>query len=112
MKDLFYKQQGDILFKRVEDKKFNTKGMKKLETNIVAEGEATGHAHRFAEPQYQRGDVGLFSDATGRMFVVVRRQAEITHEEHGNFDLPPGNYIVDKVREKDHISDEVRRVID
>ena len=37
-------------------------------------------------------------------FQVTGKTVTITHEEHDPLDLPPGNYIVRIVRERNHIT--------
>jgi hypothetical protein len=49
--------------------------------NIVAEGEATGHAHRL--------EGGTIYEDDGRMFITAGDRASMTHEEHGTRTLEP-----------------------
>ena len=49
------------------------------ESNVVAEGEVTGHAHRL-----QNGEVW---ESEGQLLVVARRDASLTHEEHKQLSL-------------------------
>lgn len=55
---------------------------------ILAEGEATGHAHRIAEKS-----VVLWSSGDQR-YLTVEGPATLTHEEHGAIPLPAGIYEV------------------
>ena len=55
---------------------------------VLAEGEATGHAHAIAEPDAREFRVG------DERFVLVRSAAQLIHEEHATIDLPPGAYRV------------------
>ena len=55
---------------------------------VLAEGEATGHAHAITEPDAREFRVGE------ERFVLVRSAAQLIHEEHATIDLPPGAYRV------------------
>lgn len=100
-----YLQQGDVLLKKCNGV---PAGMKKLNHGIVAEGEATGHAHRLAGNNYE-----LYEHPQKHsLFIVVKKPTKLTHEEHGDIDLPPGDYFVDGVKEYDHFNEEARRVVD
>lgn len=65
---------------------------------IVAEGEATGHAHRVTGPgvelRDESDDTGDHSDVLDRLRLYLPDGGTITHEEHGEIDLPPGKYEV------------------
>lgn len=98
-------QQGDVVFKRVED--FNPDGMKKLKTLCIQEGEVTGHSHVL-----EGGNVKIFEDHTKNKFVQILSEAVLRHEEHRPFKLPPGKYKVHIVREVDHINNIIRQVAD
>lgn len=57
------------------------------ETQIVlAEGEATGHAHRVVSPEAQLVEL---LDGGPRM-LVLQEPAALTHEEHAPIELPAG----------------------
>lgn len=64
---------------------------------ILLRGEATGHNHRL------QGDFTLFrsNDKTeqGQGYFEVHSNANLTHEEHGNIDLPKGFYAIVRQRE-------------
>ena len=80
---------------------------KKLPHTILAEGEATGHAHRAT------GGV-LFADGDA-LLMEVADEATITHEEHHSQTIPPsptGDYQIGGVMEQDHFDQEARRVRD
>ena len=75
---------------------------KKIEGRILAEGEATGHAHRVSVDVYERED-GLreFSGET-----------VITHEEHKPVSIPAGDWVSGQVMEFDHLDQQLRQVRD
>ena len=80
--------------------------MKKLEKPILAEGEATGHAHVLVDDS-----VDVFEDGDSRLFGLSKK-TDLMHEEHGKITIPPGEYESGKVIEYDHFSEEARKVID
>lgn len=55
--------------------------------NIVAEGEATGHAHRLM------GDGRLFL-CNGELHLEAGQSTSLTHDEHARLDIPPGTFRV------------------
>ena len=77
---------------------------------VLAEGEATGHAHAIAERDAREFRVG------DERFVLVRSAAQLIHEEHATIDLPPGAYRVVIQREYEPApipsADAWRRVVD
>lgn len=97
-----YYQQGDILIKVIEKIPQKTE---KQKTMVVAEGEATGHAHRV-----QGNSIVAALEAI--LFIEVIEESKITHEEHLPITLPPGSYEVSTVREYDHFQERARRVVD
>lgn len=97
-----YFQQGDVLIKKIDEM---PKKVKKLKTTVIAEGEATGHAHRII------GDGSLY--VLGQtMFLQAKAEVELKHEEHDPIKIPPGVYAIDNVREFDHFKQESRKVVD
>lgn len=75
-----------------------------LPVPVLAEGEATGHAHRLPE------GIAVLENPDGtREFTGP---ATVTHEEHAPVALPPTEYLSDRVREYDHAAEEARRVCD
>ena len=75
---------------------------------VLAEGEVTGHAHRLLDD----ADVEVY-EHEGTLFLRVgARGAPISHEEHGQAVIAPGEYRVGRVQEYDHFSEESRAVRD
>lgn len=104
MKNKTYIQQGDTLY----FPEALPKDLVELKTNVVQEGEATGHAHRLHGEGFQ-----LFEQPkTKEKFLRVVEPTALRHEEHKEITLPPGDYRVGIVREYDHFSEEARRVAD
>ncbi len=80
---------------------------KKLSHTVLAEGEATGHAHRAV------GDgVALYETAPDAVYLSAPLGAEVVHEEHRPITLPAGEYDRSIVAEYDHFAEESRAVVD
>lgn len=75
---------------------------------VLAEGEATGHAHRLADP----ASAQVYADGdSDRLFLdVIADSATVVHEEHGPITVPKGAYQIRIQRE--YHPREIRRVID
>ncbi len=102
-----YWQHGDVLIHEIQAL---PNGVRRSDRRVLAEGEATGHAHRLLEG----ADVETFEDNVGGLFLRVGPGGgPLTHEEHGLGVLPP-NVIgeVDRVQEYDHFAEEARAVQD
>lgn len=82
-------------------------GLEKFETNAVAEGEVTGHAHRL-----DSNSEVLIDRKTSVRYLKVVAPSALTHEEHDTREVPPGLYRIGIVRETDHIGKVTRRVLD
>jgi hypothetical protein len=107
------RQQGDVLIKTDEDlvlpadaKPVEPKGGRL----ILAEGEATGHAHAIEACD----EAQLFCTPAGELFLQVTGEKPVTvkHEEHKAVEVPPGTYFIDIVQEYDYFEDEARKVED
>ena len=68
---------------------------------VLAEGEATGHAHAILEP-----GADLYGDDLNRRFLEVLAEGgvDLVHEEHAAIHLDPGTYQVVRQREHDYRS--------
>ena len=78
----------------------------KKHKSVLAEGEATGHAHRLVD------DVDVVERDDGVRIFSLEKGCDVTHEEHGVVKLPKGDYLADRVVEQDHFAEEARRVAD
>ena len=96
-------QQGDVLCKTIS---IPAGAGKKDGKKVLAEGEATGHAH------VVEGDAELL-ELGDRLFLrVLSGNARVIHEEHKPIEIPPGEYEIERVREYDHFREEARQVVD
>ena len=116
-------QQGDVVMFKVDDEYFD-KNTRSGDANVIeyhgkqpthaimAFGEVTGHTHQVNMANMLK-DAGVtlhmgYNRKAGTDvpdgFVVQNEGVILTHEEHDPLELPPGKYIVRRVREFDHIS--------
>ena len=96
-------QQGDVLLFSIPE---CPAGGSVLQHTILAEGEATGHAH------VALGDGVELIERDGTLFLSAPQGATVTHQEHAAVTLPSGTYRVGRVREYDHFQEEARQVRD
>jgi hypothetical protein len=96
-------QQGDVLIKPVAE---IPRWAEPVDSRVLAEGEATGHKH-LAEAEDVR--LVLFE---GALYMHVPAGTRVVHEEHDALDVPPGDYLVGRVREYDHFAEEARPIAD
>jgi hypothetical protein len=97
-------------------------GWQKLDTNVIREGEATGHKHEvlaklaatvvlFAPPESLLASLPRMDRITGQdRLLVADGPVEIVHPEHKPLALPKGMHLVIVQREYDETSS--RRVRD
>jgi len=101
-----YVQQGDVIIKRVDVDMVDMQKIKKSTKGfILAEGEATGHAHRVAD------DIELF-EKEGTLYINSKGGFTVEHEEHKPITIEKGTYEIGIVQEYDHFAEEARRVAD
>jgi len=100
-------RQGDILFIKHGDTPSGEVVPRDAHNRIVvAEGEATGHAHAIHEET-----ATLYRDnALNRTWVVVDESAHVVHEEHDTVTLDSGTWLV--VYQRQYVRGQVRRVLD
>jgi hypothetical protein len=91
-------RQGDVLLVPVEE--IPAAEAREVENGsrfVLAEGEATGHAHVVL------GEAKLYLPGTGRAgagtYILVEEPATLVHEEHDAIGLAPGPYEVRRQRE-------------
>ena len=93
-------RQGDVLLVPVEGIPFQRQRvLTGRRAGVVAEGEATGHAHRVEGPARVVAATP-HPQAGGSLYVVVAgARAELVHEEHDPIALARGVYRVVRQRE-------------
>jgi len=105
-------RQGDVLIVPLNDKPNYDKmerTSKKGQPVVLAEGEATGHAHRIM-PEKNEDAAALFMKDGQTFLQVTAEEAKLVHEEHDMHLLPAGDYEV--VRQREYTPEEIRTVLD
>jgi hypothetical protein len=96
-------QQGDVqLFPEALPE-----GLTRLNTDVVQEGELTGHAHRLSEGEFE-----VYQDNANAIRLRVITPTALKHEEHDTRTIPPGDYRIGIVQQWDYEAEESKRVID
>jgi hypothetical protein len=90
-------QQGDVTIKPVP--KIPRRAVA-TGNRVLAEGETTGHKH-VAESE----DVSLFLHEE-TLFMRAPAGTTITHQNHQAIQVPPGDYVIGRVRKYDHFAEE------
>lgn len=98
------RQQGDVLIKSTNSIPIMAK---KLTHLTLAKGEHTGNHHTIT-----KGDAELYEE-NGILYLRVNSaEATLTHQEHRPVVIVKGEYEIGRVREYDHLTDEVKNVSD
>jgi len=115
MKSNQFYQHGDVLIKKCES---IPEGCKQIQTNVLAEGEVTGHYHALVPKGteltrcQQVPGLRVVKADTGDTYIQTDTEIDIVHQEHRRITLDPGIYQIDLVREYDYDAMETRRVVD
>jgi hypothetical protein len=101
-------QQGDVLLEKIGAIPHRKEAKLKRHVRgwVLAEGEATGHAHEVI------GDGVEVYEHDGVLYLSAPNGGTVKHEEHKTITVPPGNYRVGIVQEYDHFAEEARQVRD
>jgi hypothetical protein len=81
-------RQGDVLLVEVDDIPEDAAPEPRSGRIVLAEGEATGHAHAIHEP-----DARTFTHE-GQRFLLTKSRAQLIHEEHGPIEVPDGAWRI------------------
>ncbi len=100
-------QQGDVLIRKAHIDLTDAKNIKRKNGAIIlAEGEATGHAHRIFDVN------ALFFEKDGKFYLKNDKSVIVQHEEHEPITIEPGIWEVGQVREKNWLSGMISKVVD
>lgn len=99
-------RQGDVLLREVRSIPKDAKHKQPKERIVLAYGEVTGHAHAIHDLE----NVDVFIGANGEMYLGVKRDVALEHEEHATITLPPGNY--ERVLQREYEPQGFRNVAD
>lgn len=95
-KKQFY-QQGDVLFKQIDE--FPEGERKEKEGNVVYEGEGSGHFHSIGA-----GAIFSLFFVDNKLFVENQKNnIVIEHQEHNPIELPSGKWEIDRTNEYDWV---------
>jgi len=103
------KQQGDVLLQQLNGTPCGKQRIipRHARGFVLAEGEATGHAHVIdSETNARLIEIG------DRLILQLQEEAELKHEEHGPVTLEPGVWEVGIVEEYDYFAQMTRNVVD
>lgn len=103
-------RQGDIFFAKVSKTNLPTT-QKKLNTNILAYGEVTGHSHKITSPAFS--ELESVVDKNGDIYVMSpKSEITVSHDEHNSITLPAGEWFrISRQREYDPIAVEKERIV-
>lgn len=102
------RQQGDVTFVKVDRMPSGGRTVQPGPRGyVVAEGEATGHAHVLATEA-----VLEMREVNGVLYARISDPTALVHDEHHANPSEPGVYAFGRVREYDHFTEEARQVVD
>ena len=99
-------RQGDVYLRQVKAIPADAAVTEQKDRIVLAYGEVTGHAHAIHD--LDRVDVFVKSD--GAMYLHVKTETELKHEEHSTITLPAGNY--ERVIQREYSPEAIRNVKD
>lgn len=98
-------RHGDVVLYPVSASKVKGKVVKQNGKFVLAEGSTTGHKHVLT------AKMEIKQDKKG-VYLSLKADGKLTHEEHATITLPKGNYFVGQEREVDNFTKTVRQVVD
>jgi hypothetical protein len=98
-------RQGDVLIEEIPVSEIPPKAVKTKGRVILAEGEATGHAHEIAESDGEAWKIG--ADVVA---VTVKRKTPVKHQEHAPIPLKKKSHRI--IRQREYHPESIRRVAD
>ena len=96
-------RQGDVLLEETNLEEYKDKKLLGSGRRVLAYGEVTGHSHVLD------GNIRYYEN-NGTIICQIE-EGVLSHEEHGNINIPRGDYVVINQREHDVMSG-IRRVMD
>lgn len=100
-------RHGDLAIKPLKEL---PQGLKKLNSNIVMSGEATGHHHRLLERT--NNQFSIMEDVNGNKYLQINEPTDLVHEEHKTITIEKGIYLVDREEEYDYFEETIKQVQD
>ena len=106
---MIQQQQGDVWIEQIATLPSNLRSKLDDKKLILAEGETHGHKHQLILEN--EDDVMVFEDQRN-IFLEVKNDCSLIHEEHAAQILTKGFYKVGNVCEYDYTTQETRKAID
>lgn len=113
-----FQQQGDVLIKQPGERRHAGDAFTGIppeaarkSSNVLAEGEATGHAHRVV-PVDEGAEAHLLELGERLFLRVLGGNVKVIHEEHHEQTIAPGEYEIERVMEYDPFAQAARAVAD
>ena len=96
-------RHGDLLIRKVPS---IPKTAIPTSTNIIAEGEKTGHNHEL------KGAQQVFETLDKQLYFEAKQDVILKHPDHNTLEIPKGHYIVEHQRRYDPFEDTQEEVVD
>ena len=96
-------RHGDLLIRKVPS---IPKTAIPTSTNVIAEGEKTGHNHEL------KGSHQVFEMLDKQLYLEAKQDVILKHEDHNTLTLPSGCYIIESQRKYDPFEDVEEKVVD
>ena len=107
-KSKFYRH-GDLLIKQI--KKIPEPAIP-LSTNIIAEGEVTGHNHKLYGSHQVYGTHSENPRIIEPTYFQAKEDISLKHQEHATLNISKGNYVIIREREYNPFKNIEQEVID
>ena len=107
-KPKFYRH-GDLLLRQVDEIPGSTTPMS---TNIIAEGEVTGHNHKLYGSHQVYGTSPKNPRVIEPTYFQAKEDISLKHEEHATLKIKKGNYVIIHEREYNPFKNIQEEVID
>lgn len=101
-------RHGDLSFHPIEKLPEGLKEEKHKGSFVLAEGEFTGHKHVISTPDITK--MKVMRDSKGGLYIDLREEAELVHQEHKPLKFKPGLYKMNVEREFDYFAEESKRI--
>ncbi len=96
-------RHGDLLIRKVSS---IPKKAIPTSTNIIAEGEKTGHNHEL------KGAQQVFETLDKQLYFEAKQDVILKHPDHNTLEIPTGHYIVEHQRRYNPFEDVQEEVVD
>lgn len=106
MKNKNQLQQGDVTLLKIQSLPPGEAKVLARQRCVLAEGEATGHAHVLEDDDAELIAIGE------KIILRLERAGIVKHEEHKPIALEPGLYQIGRIQEYDYLSQMARPVAD